>query len=119
MIRRPPRSTLFPYTTLFRSRPFTTRLAHWKETEDMEPALIDGQTQSRLATVRNPNQRERRRTMNVTSRLGGFTSHSHRPRTMIFDEAALASNGTPDLILPVRKYLLSGEPILERPGFGH
>src|SRR5438477_13177906 len=23
MIRRPPRSTLFPYTTLFRSRPFT------------------------------------------------------------------------------------------------
>src|SRR3712207_7092856 len=24
MIRRPPRSTLFPYTTLFRSTPFTT-----------------------------------------------------------------------------------------------
>src|SRR3712207_8298543 len=24
MIRRPPRSTLFPYTTLFRSRPFCT-----------------------------------------------------------------------------------------------
>jgi len=38
---------------------------------------------------------------------------------MIFDEAALASNGTPVLILPVRKYLLSREPILERPGFGH
>src|SRR5437016_7004419 len=26
MIRRPPRSTLFPYTTLFRSRPHQTRL---------------------------------------------------------------------------------------------
>src|SRR2546427_6107681 len=26
MIRRPPRSTLFPYTTLFRSRPSGTRL---------------------------------------------------------------------------------------------
>src|SRR5262245_62809448 len=26
MIRRPPRSTLFPYTTLFRSRPTTSRL---------------------------------------------------------------------------------------------
>src|SRR3989442_6704441 len=26
MIRRPPRSTLFPYTTLFRSRPYTGRL---------------------------------------------------------------------------------------------
>src|SRR5689334_24835073 len=25
MIRRPPRSTLFPYTTLFRSEPFGTR----------------------------------------------------------------------------------------------
>src|SRR2546426_11257718 len=119
MIRRPPRSTLFPYTTLFRSRPFTTRLAHWKETEDMEPALIDGQTQSRLATVRSPNKRERRRIMSITSSLGGFTSHSHRPRTMILDKAALASNGTPVLILPVRKYLLPREPILERRGFGH
>src|SRR2546430_8635231 len=27
MIRRPPRSTLFPYTTLFRSAPFLNRLA--------------------------------------------------------------------------------------------
>src|SRR3989449_3777862 len=27
MIRRPPRSTLFPYTTLFRSHPFTVLLA--------------------------------------------------------------------------------------------
>src|SRR5256885_7337053 len=26
MIRRPPRSTLFPYTTLFRSRPCKTRI---------------------------------------------------------------------------------------------
>src|SRR3712207_7652595 len=28
MIRRPPRSTLFPYTTLFRSRPAEMSLAH-------------------------------------------------------------------------------------------
>src|SRR5258707_3144306 len=28
MIRRPPRSTLFPYTTLFRSRPEKGRLSH-------------------------------------------------------------------------------------------
>src|SRR5438477_9813929 len=28
MIRRPPRSTLFPYTTLFRSRQFEGRLLH-------------------------------------------------------------------------------------------
>src|SRR5256885_10507279 len=29
MIRRPPRSTLFPYTTLFRSRATTGRLRRW------------------------------------------------------------------------------------------
>src|SRR3989442_8659267 len=29
MIRRPPRSTLFPYTTLFRSRPRGRRPAPW------------------------------------------------------------------------------------------
>src|SRR5258708_16466293 len=32
MIRRPPRSTLFPYTTLFRSlKPFTAPYPHWFE----------------------------------------------------------------------------------------
>src|SRR5256885_5452538 len=29
MIRRPPRSTLFPYTTLFRSRWFRSRVKSW------------------------------------------------------------------------------------------
>src|SRR6266850_3383760 len=29
MIRRPPRSTLFPYTTLFRSRPHSPTIAAW------------------------------------------------------------------------------------------
>src|SRR3712207_7288616 len=32
MIRRPPRSTLFPYTTLFRSRWSTVRVAHVEAT---------------------------------------------------------------------------------------
>src|SRR2546430_11786314 len=36
MIRRPPRSTLFPYTTLFRSRPFGFPLPR-------EPGLVPGQ----------------------------------------------------------------------------
>src|SRR2546429_9729829 len=30
MIRRPPRSTLFPYTTLFRSRIWRNRAKRWK-----------------------------------------------------------------------------------------
>src|SRR5690348_18460450 len=41
MIRRPPRSTLFPYTTLFRSRPVPTDIAgdgnDPGEAEDSEP----------------------------------------------------------------------------------
>src|SRR5437588_10854459 len=32
MIRRPPRSTLFPYTTLFRSNEVTTMLNMWHST---------------------------------------------------------------------------------------
>src|SRR3712207_8184615 len=31
MIRRPPRSTLFPYTTLFRSEDFYKKQGQWKE----------------------------------------------------------------------------------------
>src|SRR4051812_49880190 len=34
MIRRPPRSTLFPYTTLFRSEPFTGRPGAYVKLED-------------------------------------------------------------------------------------
>src|SRR3712207_8428528 len=41
MIRRPPRSTLFPYTTLFRSgRCFASRLVD-QEQPDPAPALCD------------------------------------------------------------------------------
>src|SRR2546430_15914999 len=39
MIRRPPRSTLFPYTTLFRSRPEPQRLA---ETVQGRVAIVTG-----------------------------------------------------------------------------
>src|SRR5256886_13278240 len=53
MIRRPPRSTLFPYTTLFRSRYFSDRLGHQHKHErkrsDREPVRAAcGQT-DRLA----------------------------------------------------------------------
>src|SRR5256885_3985015 len=37
MIRRPPRSTLFPYTTLFRSTPDRFRLLRRESHEDDEP----------------------------------------------------------------------------------
>src|SRR5260370_19169902 len=36
MIRRPPRSTLFPYSTLFRSEFYMQVLWHWPEVLDVE-----------------------------------------------------------------------------------
>src|SRR5437016_9147562 len=38
MIRRPPRSTLFPYTTLFRSRRFAAAERHLRRREHVEQA---------------------------------------------------------------------------------
>src|SRR5690349_24834868 len=43
LIRRPPRSTLFPYTTLFRSRPHRRRrLLGWADAEPAPAGLVDG-----------------------------------------------------------------------------
>src|SRR3712207_6925754 len=42
MIRRPPRSTLFPYTTLFRS---AQRIEHCVENESPQNSLSDGERQ--------------------------------------------------------------------------
>src|SRR6266480_5021706 len=41
MIRRPPRSTLFPYTTLFRSRPSTVRSCCWTSAPSRGPRSGD------------------------------------------------------------------------------
>src|SRR2546422_1577996 len=40
MIRRPPRSTLFPYTTLFRSRG-AWGTARWEEEREQSPANLE------------------------------------------------------------------------------
>src|SRR3712207_7619921 len=74
MIRRPPRSTLFPYTTLFRSRldggrpaelPATGRRAvlRWRHLLDTTSALRDviepaGLTPERIAQLRLPVDRK-------------------------------------------------------------
>src|SRR3712207_7994694 len=49
MIRRPPRSTLFPYTTLFRSPSPSTITVEWKEGDDVEKKLERIITQKYLA----------------------------------------------------------------------
>src|SRR2546422_7566672 len=50
MIRRPPRSTLFPYTTLFRSRPRGGRRAHHLHPGGgaRDPALARARARARL-----------------------------------------------------------------------
>src|SRR3712207_8345007 len=42
MIRRPPRSTLFPYTTLFRSESYNAKNLYDAQGRYMCPGLIDG-----------------------------------------------------------------------------
>src|SRR3712207_8540707 len=68
MIRRPPRSTLFPYTTLFRSKRVTLALERvgrvWEEAHALNEAARDAAfelVQSNRATpLREPRLREAR-----------------------------------------------------------
>src|SRR3989441_12160670 len=41
MIRRPPRSTLFPYTTLFRSLDLVVKLDPWQEDKEYDRLGLD------------------------------------------------------------------------------
>src|SRR3712207_7529350 len=73
MIRRPPRSTLFPYTTLFRSpRPLRTRGAQRGRAAAGDPrgALGDEQPDRRGYAERNeaPGQRSEEHTSELQSR---------------------------------------------------
>src|SRR5260370_25179553 len=56
MIRRPPRSTLFPYTTLFRSHGAGARAAPFSAARDcrgVENDLPDGRSDAIAATLRS------------------------------------------------------------------
>src|SRR5260370_25966985 len=52
MIRRPPRSTLFPYTTLFRSRARDRREAIGADSRDSAPAARPAPTRRRERVAR-------------------------------------------------------------------
>src|SRR2546427_2919315 len=52
MIRRPPRSTLFPYTTLFRSdQARRAACAHAQQPEDRHVLVVDGEKHAAAAQV--------------------------------------------------------------------
>src|SRR3712207_7637555 len=52
MIRRPPRSTLFPYTTLFRSRLEEERAQHAAERERLQAELAAADREERIERER-------------------------------------------------------------------
>src|SRR5260370_10566799 len=62
MIRRPPRSTLFPYTTLFRS----TRAAEWRRGSARRPTR---RRRRRRAQKRRPRKRSEEHTSELQSHL--------------------------------------------------
>src|SRR5687767_15602721 len=72
MIRRPPRSTLFPYTTLFRSRRGTdTRAAGWRSARPgtARPARGAGGRRGRGGPRGRPSRRAAARSEEHTSEL--------------------------------------------------
>src|SRR2546422_3902380 len=78
MIRRPPRSTLFPYTTLFRSEHFAGAFPLWLAPEqvrvlpisdDQLPAAREVQSKLRAAELRAHLDRSEEHTSELQSRL--------------------------------------------------
>src|SRR3712207_8643253 len=66
MIRRPPRSTLFPYTTLFRSRdpggaPLLARLARARHPDQQRLGLLAGHVRPSLPGLEGRDDRARPR----------------------------------------------------------
>src|SRR2546422_8442525 len=62
MIRRPPRSTLFPYTTLFRSSPSSTRARPPSGRIRRTPAAAAGARCHRRTSSPSPLRRDRKST---------------------------------------------------------
>src|SRR2546430_8406001 len=58
MIRRPPRSTLFPYTTLFRSVSFFLRCKFHTTSASNSPAPDGGRASSIICSFRSPRSEE-------------------------------------------------------------
>src|SRR3712207_8191514 len=54
MIRRPPRSTLFPYTTLFRSKYGRMTFRRARRSPDLRPCYFGGGTSKRFVTSTTP-----------------------------------------------------------------
>src|SRR2546422_1760305 len=75
MIRRPPRSTLFPYTTLFRSHAVTPQ--HEPVIVDVVPCLGDLRVREQRSQRRQGRTRERRKVARRLDRKSTRLNSSH------------------------------------------
>src|SRR2546427_9414879 len=102
MIRRPPRSTLFPYTTLFRSRlraPAWTRSALWRPTRRASRAAhtrseehtSELQSQSNLV-CRLLLEKKKKKHKHTNSRYQDTTAHESIKTLKTLKDVTLLSN---------------------------
>src|SRR2546427_4150966 len=107
MIRRPPRSTLFPYTTLFRSLVFVVSREALDRYEDLKRVFADDK---RVTIMLDRRSGERRQTMSVRGAERRRTDR--RSRTAIED--GLRRQGwalvRPDVPAAPQNWI-SGEPV--------
>src|SRR2546429_1520731 len=85
MIRRPPRSTLFPYTTLFRSAQTSTpRTAKWPETRHARPRRWSG---PKLPSETSPMKRGEVWWVNFEPAVGGEV-RKERPAVVVSNDSS-------------------------------
>src|SRR2546430_3679945 len=99
MIRRPPRSTLFPYTTLFRSEAWKVALLGWSGT------LLAGSQVMKLVMRSEEHTSELQSQSNLVCRLlleKKKTHRARRTRTAI-DHAPHDQHPIPDRLPPSRR----------------
>src|SRR5256885_8087319 len=90
MIRRPPRSTLFPYTTLFRSERGGDHLHLWRFVEQLEQApqdlrlVLDDRSEEHTSELQSPCNlvcrlllEKKKKKTNMTSHLLNSPFHIH------------------------------------------
>src|SRR5258708_29244357 len=67
MIRRPPRSTLFPYTTLFRSEAVGLAFCHFADRRSAVPAAVDMHMHGAFAVAHHDHGRSEEHTSELQS----------------------------------------------------
>src|SRR5256885_8861555 len=102
MIRRPPRSTLFPYTTLFRSQ---------ASLELYGQALSDDHVQAQLRAALADGPQDVSLTATVYSPAGEFTAADARPR-MLVDRKSTRLNSS-HLVISYAVFCLKKKKIIK------